>query len=296
MSRSNLKIEKLNFIGIGVMKSATTWLSQCLREHPDVFVSEVKEIHFFSNKYELGLDWYLQQFNKSDGYTAVGEFSVSYFDEYRYIDRIKSDLGDVKILINLRDPITRFISHLKHLYRVEYLSREDVKYDIDIDFFHRITQRFPTLLKKGVYYPMISYCQQTFGVDNVLITTKEDIDEDPKKVINGVFNFLNVDDKFEPTVIQKNVSVGIIPKSNFLEKLRVKMYRFSKKFLPRIILMFRKYRVGEAYRKLNNKDTQIYLNQDVYEYLCQYYSEDLELVKNKLKINTSNWLTHEQRN
>ena len=274
------------FIGIGVMKSATTWLSECLRQHPEVYLSELKEIHFFSTKYYLGMEWYSEQFKKSDDYSAVGEFSVSYFDDFKHVDRIKSNLGNIKILINLRDPISRFVSHLKHIYRVEDVNKDEVKYNIDIDFFNHITQRFPSLLRKGLYYPMINYCQQIFGANNVLITTKEDIDKNPKEVIKTVFEFLNIDDKFEPSIIEKNVSVGIIPKSIFLEKLRVNIYRFSKNYIPKIILLFRKYRIGEIYRKFNDKNVQISLNEDVQKYLYKYYSKDLELIKMKLNIYT----------
>lgn len=281
-----MSLNSPTFIGIGVMKSATTWLSECLRQHPDVYLSELKEIHYFSIKYNLGIEWYSEQFKKSDDYSAVGEFSVSYFDDFKYIDRIKSDLGNVKILINLRDPISRFVSHLKHIYRVEDFNKEEVKYNIDIDFFNHITQRFPSLLRKGLYYPMINYCQQIFGANNVLITTKEDIDKNPKEVIKTVFEFLNVDDKFEPSIIEKNVSVGIIPKSIFLEKLRVSIYRFSKNYIPKIILLFRKYRIGEIYRKFNNKNVQISLNEDVQKHLYKYYSKDLKLIKMKLNIYT----------
>ena len=32
---------------IGVAKAASTWLSDCLGEHPDVFMAEVKEVDFF---------------------------------------------------------------------------------------------------------------------------------------------------------------------------------------------------------------------------------------------------------
>ena len=266
------------------MKSATTWLSECLREHPDVYLSELKEIHFFSKKYDLGMEWYLEHFRKNNDCLAVGEFSVSYFDNFSYVDRIKSDLGDVKILINLRDPISRFVSHLKHVYRVENINKSEIKYNIDIDYFYHITQRFPSLLKKGIYYPMINYCQQIFGTSNVLITTKEDIDDNPKKVIKTVFEFLNVNDMFQPSIIEKNVSIGIVPKSIFLEKLRVKIYRLSKKYIPKIILLFRKYRVGEIYRKFNNKDVQISLSDDVKKYLCEYYSKDLDLINKKLNI------------
>jgi hypothetical protein len=37
------------FLGIGAPKCGTTWLAECLREHPQVFVPEVKEVVYFSS-------------------------------------------------------------------------------------------------------------------------------------------------------------------------------------------------------------------------------------------------------
>jgi len=39
-----------SFICVGAKKCGTTWLSEALREHPDIFVSNPKEIGFFSNE------------------------------------------------------------------------------------------------------------------------------------------------------------------------------------------------------------------------------------------------------
>lgn len=37
------------FVGIGAQKSGTTWLARMLASHPDVFVTPVKEIHYFDH-------------------------------------------------------------------------------------------------------------------------------------------------------------------------------------------------------------------------------------------------------
>lgn len=47
------------FIGIGAMKCATTWISECLRCHPEIFMNCPTEIHLFSNHYDKGFDWYI---------------------------------------------------------------------------------------------------------------------------------------------------------------------------------------------------------------------------------------------
>jgi len=102
------------YIGIGAMKSATTWLSECLRYHPEIFISSPKEIHFFSINYDKGMNWYLKHFNKSSNYKSKGEFSVSYLSHPEASKRIKKNLGEIKLLVSLRNPVERFISHYKY--------------------------------------------------------------------------------------------------------------------------------------------------------------------------------------
>ena len=41
------------FLGIGAPKCGTTWLAECLREHPQVVVPEVKEVVHFSSDRKL---------------------------------------------------------------------------------------------------------------------------------------------------------------------------------------------------------------------------------------------------
>lgn len=39
-----------NFIGIGAMRSGTTWLHYNLREHPEIWMPPLKELHYFDDK------------------------------------------------------------------------------------------------------------------------------------------------------------------------------------------------------------------------------------------------------
>ena len=48
----------IDFLGIGAQKSGTTWLSEHLKPHPGVFIPEVKELHYWDWRQNLGLDWY----------------------------------------------------------------------------------------------------------------------------------------------------------------------------------------------------------------------------------------------
>src|SRR5688572_30664430 len=99
-----------NFVGIGAPKSATTWLSEVLRKHPDVFVAHGKELVYFSSqkKFSRGEQWYLSHFTGVTTQTAVGEFSVSYLGGGRVTaERIHAFNPDMKLIAVLRDPVAR---------------------------------------------------------------------------------------------------------------------------------------------------------------------------------------------
>ena len=71
---------KPTFIVIGAAKAGSTTLCQLLRQHPDVFMSPVKELHYFSfdGAWAKGRAWYESCFEGADGEAQVGEGSTSY--------------------------------------------------------------------------------------------------------------------------------------------------------------------------------------------------------------------------
>lgn len=118
----------INFLLIGAQKGGTTWLADMLRQHPEVFVPETKELHFYSNRdnFDLGYADYFRHFQGSEHFKRVGEATPNYFwpcaseqesSSPRFmsaVDKISQDLPDIKLLLSLRDPIRRAISAFTH--------------------------------------------------------------------------------------------------------------------------------------------------------------------------------------
>ncbi len=111
---------KPTFLGVGVMKSGTTWIVECLREHPEVFMSEPKELHYFSRNRNKGIEWYYNFFQNKNSFKAIGEFSNTYFDDPEIPRRIIKELGSIKIIICIRNPIERFVLIINIYY--EYIQ------------------------------------------------------------------------------------------------------------------------------------------------------------------------------
>ena len=87
----------VDFIGIGAVRAGTTWVSECIRRHPQVSFAFEKEVFFFNrattvlfydqaddqDNYHRGLGWYTKQFPpKRDAGLVRGEFTPEYlYDE-----------------------------------------------------------------------------------------------------------------------------------------------------------------------------------------------------------------------
>lgn len=280
---------KPNFLGVGAMKSATTWISECLRYHPEVFVSDIKELHFFSDNLSKGSQWYFNHFKEAKEKKAIGEFSICYMDDLRYPEMIKELLGPIKIIISVRNPIERFISHFKHNRRVELKAKYLNENTINKEKFELAVSEFPNLLTRGLYIKPILKYYEVFGQENVLVVFKDDIDDNPHNVVEDIYAFLDVDRSFKPPVINKSVSIGIVPKFKFLEDVRVQLYGKSKKYFPKFIVLMRKYRIAELYRKINKQKSDLVFTREVLDLLKKYYLDEIQQLEVLFKRDLTKW-------
>ena len=82
----------LDFVMVGVQRSASTWLFECLKQHPDICLGvgdDKKEINFFDNEdnWNKGQDWYLSKFQK-EGKQKCGEICPDYVINDKAIRRL----------------------------------------------------------------------------------------------------------------------------------------------------------------------------------------------------------------
>ena len=103
------------FLIIGAAKAGTTSLHHYLQLHPDICMSNVKELNFFIEEvcWHKGVDWYASRF---DGSPVRGEGSPSYanFPVYDGVpQRAASVVPDAKLIYCVRDPVDRVVSHFR---------------------------------------------------------------------------------------------------------------------------------------------------------------------------------------
>ncbi|MGD1898125.1 MAG: sulfotransferase [Phormidesmis sp.] len=108
-----------DFIIGGAMKAATTAIYDYLVQHPQVMERHPKEVHFFSEAFPKGFDWYQSLFAVFKEGTLVtdqlsGEASPGYLPSVKAPIRLKALFPESKIIFSLRDPVERAISQYYH--------------------------------------------------------------------------------------------------------------------------------------------------------------------------------------
>lgn len=95
---------------IGVFKAGTRELIDFLAMHPRIRIQRY-EIHFFNNKYNKGLEWYRSAMPLSLGNQITIEKSPGYFSSKLASQKIYETDPDIKLLLLVREPASRVISH-----------------------------------------------------------------------------------------------------------------------------------------------------------------------------------------
>lgn len=111
------------FLTIGVPRAGTTWLHEAFEASPEIGVAKFrKEVHFFDEHYERGLDWYAEQFDPA-GPSIRTETSPSYFGHADVPARMAEALPDCRFVVVLRDPVERIESQFKRYLQIHGSDR-----------------------------------------------------------------------------------------------------------------------------------------------------------------------------
>jgi hypothetical protein len=177
-----------NLLVIGAMKSGTSSMWEYLRAHPQVFMAERKELHFFDRpeNYARGVDWYASWFTGAGDADVVGEATPGYtrFPHLPDVPRRAAALMPAaRLLYVVRDPVERIRSHYQHNCAH---GKEDLPFD-------------RAVISRSVYADVSRYAMQVerwlehFPREQLLIVQSERLRRDRNATLCEVFTFLGVD-------------------------------------------------------------------------------------------------------
>jgi hypothetical protein len=198
------------FLIVGAAKAGTTSLYEYIRQHPEAFMPEVKEPHYFINGHLIDRDSYSQLFVKGIHKKARGEASTGYLYSPESPEWIRGELGEIKIIVLLGNPADRAFSLYNWMVMEGYeksptfedaLRREPERF-ADEDFRISAPHFFPDYLsyRTGLYCEQVTRYLDTFGRDHVGVWLFEELVRKPCEVCAEVFEFLNIDPRFVPNI------------------------------------------------------------------------------------------------
>jgi len=197
---------KPNFLIIGAQRCGTTSMYNYLIQNPRINSASSKEIHFFDNNFQKGLEWYLKQFPPEDSQIITGEATPYYIFHPLAPERISKNFPKVKIIILLRDPIKRAYSHYWHEKRlgfeklsfVDAIKEETKRLEGEVEKiledkkYYSFNHQNYSYLKRGIYWEQIDRWYKLFPKENFCIIRSEDFYEKPQEIVNKTEIFLNV--------------------------------------------------------------------------------------------------------
>lgn len=306
---------KIDFIGIGFEKCGSTWISKCLEEHPHVLFSSQKsrkEIAFFSvrkgekkeniaanwgkeSDYKKGIDWYLEQFPKAEKGKIRGEFSPGYIRSKKALLRIKKHFPDVKIIISVRNPIDM-------IYSLYWYHRQSIRVNIEKDFEQIVLDGEKKILDvdKGLYYKYLKNAFDIFPKDNIHLIFFEDIKNNPQKVVEELYRFLDVDNSFKPSILNKKVNpsaqIRFIKVKKVLFKITKWLSDKENTCFPDLIDgLFENKKLYKIYQRLitfswKKKTPYPQMKKETRKKIVEYYKKDIKKTEELINRDLFNWL------
>lgn len=189
----------VDFVIGGAQKSGTSALYSYLKEHPQIFMPDIKELHFFDLAYShkrVSCDKYLSYFHGFEREQVIGEATPIYMYWSPCAERIQKYNPNMKWIVILRNPIERAFSH----WNMEFSKRNDTNqfFESLLIEIHRL-KKFPTLqnrvisyISRGYYSNQIQNLWNLFGEKNVCILRYDDLLNGHDLTLKKVFNFLEV--------------------------------------------------------------------------------------------------------
>ena len=206
---------KLGFMIVGAQKCGTSALAHFLSQHPEIGMASPKEVHLFDGP-SYSSDWtpeeidkrYASRFAHCAGARILGEATPSYM----FLPGIGRDLQrynpDLKLIVLLRDPVERAISHyymekgrgrerrplwfalLREPFRLRRYRNGRVQGSVTLRYSYRT---------RGLYSLQLRNLYRFFDPDRVLIVRSRELLKRHDAVLRRVFSFLGVSENVRVT-------------------------------------------------------------------------------------------------
>lgn len=294
-----------NFLIIGPPKSASTSLHFYLGQHPEIFVSKIKETNFFTHDYEKGLDYYTTFFAGSEYAKAIGEATPAYCFLPFVADRIQQNLPNVKFIIVARNPIERAFSNWLMLWEAgteKIPFRQAVKINLEqllyVNFENEKgaqlweERRFMnsddknwsrTYLQPGFYAKNLEMYYKRFSPEQIKLVFLEDLNSNFDATMENLFAFLKVDKNF---IVSVKDEMNVYFNKKYFRLLQTVIgYKAAKSISKKLPTGFKTL----LKQKKNSVKNKPVISKEDYDFVYEVYQKDIEQLEHLTGKKLEHW-------
>jgi hypothetical protein len=291
-----------NFLIIGAPRSGTTTIFESLQQHPEIFLSPLKEPMFFilEGEKELypgplspigprDLDAYRSLFDGVTHEKAVGEASTLYLVSPKAPIRIKKYIPEAKFIAIFRNPVDRAYSHflLNRLAGTETIADLEEAMDAEEERIRQGWFHFWSYRGVGYYGKHIERYFASFDRERFKFFLFEDLIASPAELFSDIFRFLGVDETFCIRPREKYNPSGV-PRSQIIHDF-LSQPNFIKNQLKLILPEKTQYNL--LTRFMNRNLAKPALRMEVRSRILAIYREDILKTQDLIGRDLSSWLS-----
>jgi len=295
-----------NFLVIGAAKSGTTALYHYLKQHPEIFLSQLKEPRFFAfegqkldfrgpgdkayrERIITDFEDYCRLFDGAEKNQAVGEMSPLYLSQPGTAARIARRLPGVKLIAILRHPAERaysqFLMHRRDGHEplrdfADALAAEQSRIEnnwLPIWFYRR----------RGFYFQQLSSYYEIFPENRIMVSLYEDFVADPLRLIRDICDFLGIEKDFAPDMTFRP-NVSRMPRSRLLNRILLAPHPV-KAALEKILSQNVRDRLRQRLLELNSTRAAP-LSEELRRELTDGYRDDILRLQKLIGRDLTHWL------
>ncbi len=297
-------MRKPNFLLMGPGKSGVGMISRYLHQHPQIYTSNEQELFYFVKDIVLNytkedsmynaifsqakLEWddYLEFFSHATkDEVFLGDSTKQYLYHYdTVIPQIKEKLGDIPIIIILRNPVPRAFDTFVYQNKNQLVSFEEA---LELEEERK---------KKGYNYIWFykdagNYCKAVKAYKDsfsrVYVGLYEDYENEPIIFLQSLYRFSGADATFIPEI--KNIILPyLVPKNKFIQIIfyYIKKFKVNRILIPEILK-----KILRDFTYVENKDDRFSkMDKKTENMLKTYYKKDIKCLEKVLDKKLTEWL------
>lgn len=293
-----MSVKLPHFIIIGSAKSGTSSLYNELNEHPNIFMSPIKEPCFFDENvsWSKGIGWYASLFDAAEDGMVCGEASTNY-TRYPQVDNVPQKMAaalpDVKLIYIMRNPVNRAYSHFVHRWSKELHPGKPFEAS-----FTEFVKEDPMCLDSGKYAIQIQEYLEYFPKDRFFFIVFEEFIANKYEIMKNLYSFLGVEapENIGGDAAKANVNRQFrqhVTRKKVMEKYEQGvLYKVLKKALPKEI-KDRIYKICLSQTKGAKRIARAYepppLTGEEKKWLYDFYRPYNQQLSDEFGVNTAHW-------